>query len=160
MNKRNCEDIMDRFLMKDKNEFLPLPVIFHVIHCKECRTIIRRMTIAEKCASKSMFESIPDDNPTLNAVMQKISAMELSSGKNAKPVSFLGWIISGIAMIIAMMFFGFYTSPHTTSSMLIIAFYLLFALAIVVYCTAFVISNLDFFIKKISFRKNPSISTS
>ena len=158
MKNEKCEAIMDKFLMKDKNEFLPLSVILHVIHCKECRTTIRRMTLAEKNASKSLFEAVPDDNPTLNAVMQKISAMELSSGRNAKPVSFVGWIIAGVIMIIAMMFFGFYTSPRTTSSMLIIAFYLIFALAVVVYCIAFVTSNLDFFIKKISFRKSLAIS--
>jgi hypothetical protein len=159
MKKENCEAVMDKFLMKDKNELLPLSVILHVIRCKECRTTIRRMTLAEKNASRSLFEAVSDDNPTLNAVMQKISAMELSSGRNAKPVSFGGWIVAGVIMIIAMMFFGFYTSPRTTSSLLIIAFYLIFAIAVVVYCIAFVTSNLDFFIKKISFRKNPAIST-
>ena len=97
MKKEKCEAVMDEFLMKDKNEFLPLSVILHVIHCKECRTMIRRMTLAEKSASKSLSESIPADNSTLNAVMQKISAMELSSGRNAKPVSFAGWIIAGAA---------------------------------------------------------------
>ena len=158
MKKEKCEAVMDEFLMKDKNEFLPLSVILHVIHCKECRTMIRRMTLAEKSASKSLSESIPADNSTLNAVMQRISAMELSSGRNAKPVSFAGWIIAGVIMIIAMMFFGFYTSPRTTSSMLIIAFYLIFSLSVVVYCIAFVTSNLDFFIKKISFRKDPAVS--
>ena len=159
MKKENCDAVMERFLMKDKNELLPLPVILHIIMCKECRTTVRRMTLAEKSASKSLYENMPLDNPALSAVMQKVSAIELSSGRNPKPVNLVGWIISGIAMIIAMMFFGFYTSPGTTSSMLIITFYLIFALSVVIYCIAFVISNLDFFVKKISFRKNPAIST-
>ena len=153
--KNTCDDVMEKFLMKDKNELLPLSVFVHIIRCKECRTMVRRMTLAEKNASGSLMKVVSHDNPTLDAVMQKVSALELSSGRKAKPVSLGGWIVSGILMIIAMMFFGFYTTPSTASSLLIIAFYLLFALAIVVYCIAFVTSNLDFFVKKISFRKNP-----
>ena len=155
MNKKSCDDVMDIFLMKDKNEFLPLPVIMHIICCRECRTTVRRMTLAEKNASGNLIKSVPHENPTLDAVMRKVSAMELAAGRSPKPVNLAGWIIAGIIMIIAMMFFGFYTSPQKTSSMLIIAFYLIFALAIVIYCIAFVTSNLDFFIKKISFRKTP-----
>ena len=153
--KKTCDDVMDKFLMKDKNELLPLSVILHIIGCKECRTMVRRMTLAEKNARGALVKAVPHDNPTLDAVMQKVSALELSSGRKPKPVSLGGWIVSGILMIIAMMFFGFYTTPSTASSLLIITFYLLFALAIVVYCIAFVTSNLDFFVKKISLRKNP-----
>lgn len=153
--KNTCDDVMEKFLMKDKNELLPLSVIVHIIRCKECRTMVRRMTLAEKNASGSLMKAVSHDNPTLDAVMQKVSALELSSGRKPKPVSLAGWIVSGILMIIAMMFFGFYTTPSTASSLLIIAFYLLFALAIVVYCIAFVTSNLDFFVKKISLRKSP-----
>ena len=58
MKKENCEAVMDKFLMKDKNELLPLSVILHVIRCKECRTTIRRMTLAEKNASRSLFEAV------------------------------------------------------------------------------------------------------
>ncbi|MCR4939477.1 MAG: hypothetical protein K5930_05125 [Treponemataceae bacterium] len=159
MKKENCDSVMERFLMKDKNEILPLPVILHIITCKECRTMVRRMTVAEKVAKKGLAESMPDDNPALAAVMQKVSAIELASGRNPKPVNLAGWIVAGIIMIIAMMSFGIYTSPGTASSLLIIAFYLVFALSVVIYCTAFVVSNLDFFVKKISFRKNPAIST-
>jgi hypothetical protein len=155
--KNTCDDVMEKFLMKDKNELLPLSVIIHIIRCKECRTMVRRMTLAEKNASGSLMKVVSHDNPTLDAVMQKVSALELSSGRKPKPVSLGGWIVSGILMIIAMMFFGFYTTPSTASSLLIIAFYLLFALAIVVYCIAFVTSNLDFFVKKISFRKSPAL---
>ena len=113
------------------------------------------MTLAEKNASMSLMKTVPQENPTLDAVMKKVCAMELASGKAPKSVNLAGWIIAGVIMIAAMMFFGFYTSPQKTSFMLIMAFYLLFALAIVVYCIAFVTSNLDFFVKKISLRKNP-----
>lgn len=156
MKKKSCDDVMDRFLMKDKNEFLPLPVILHIICCRECRTTVRRMTLAEKSASENLMKAVPRENPTLDAVMQKVSAMELAAGRTPQPVNLAGWIIAGVIMIAAMMFFGFYTSPQKTSSMLIIAFYLIFALAVVIYCIAFVTSNLDFFVKKISFRKTPA----
>lgn len=148
---------MDRFLMKDRNEILPASVSIHVIFCKECRTAVRRMTLAEKSAAAPLSSSVPLDDKTLAAVMQQVAAIERSEDRKPETVSLLGWVAAGIFMIAAMMLFGVYTTPgHQV--LLTIPFYLIFAAAIVGYCLAFVCRNMDFFVKKIGLNK-PATST-
>ena len=43
-----CENFMEKFLLLDKNEILPLSMTFHLLFCEECRTIVRSFSKAEK----------------------------------------------------------------------------------------------------------------
>jgi len=136
MKNETCEKTMDKFLALDKYERIPLGVTLHFLACKKCRTQARYLTLAEKFASepiratpiKDMLENIP-----------------------IRPVSMAKWIISGIIMILMMVISGIFLNKAETSTFAIIM-NINFGLIITAYCTIFVATNMDFFIKKIEKR--------
>ena len=125
---------MDKFLALDKYERIPLGVTLHFLACKKCRTQARYLTLAEKFASepiratpiKDMLENIP-----------------------IKPVSMAKWIVSGILMILMIVFTGIFLNK-SESSIFAIIMNINFGLIITAYCAIFVATNMDFFMKKSS----------
>lgn len=155
MNKDKCKEIMDQFLMLDKNQKLPLKITLHLLACKECRTQIRLCSLAEKAASKPLNTNLPLDNTTLVSIMSKIDANYSEAPEQIKHVSLAHWIIIGIVMLVAMLFYGIQT-VSLNSTIMVVPFYLCFAGIVCVYCALFVGSNLDFFVKL--FDTNPQES--
>lgn len=132
MNKRNaasCEKVMNRFLELDKGERLPFLLTLHLLRCKDCRTQVRLMTIAERVTARRM-------RPALYA---------------PKPVTLTKWVVGGILMVCSMLAFVF-TADFYADELWQTAFALVFAASITGYCAIFVGCNLDFFVKKISAR--------
>ena len=68
-------------------------------------------------------------------------------------VSLKRWVISGLVMIFAMLFFGI--NSYSQNSQIAVSVYLVFAAVITAYLALFVAGNMDFFIKKL---KNLQIS--
>lgn len=68
-------------------------------------------------------------------------------------ISLKRWIVSGVIMIVAMLFFGINT--YSANSQIALSVYLVFAGVITAYLALFVAGNMDFFIKKL---KNLQIS--
>ena len=45
---KQCEKVMNNFLELDKNQKIPLHITAHLLFCKECRSKVRVLTLAEK----------------------------------------------------------------------------------------------------------------
>ena len=105
------------------------------------------MTMAERRCSEPLSIPATDSDLAIAMLMRKIDPSytpELTGGH----ISMRRWIVSGIAMILGMLFF--LLSPNAmNNTTLSISFYLFFACAISAYCAIFVGSNMDFFVKKI-----------
>ncbi len=137
-----CEEIMDTFLALDKDEHIPLKVSLHLLACSSCRTQVRLLTKAEHLAAVPLYQSVSETDSTIESVLKKIN----TSSATPNPISLRGWVVAGILMVLLMLCFGLYTSTEELK----IAFYLVFALIITIYCAMFIGCNIDFFIKKIN----------
>ena len=146
MNNIKCENTMNTFLALDKGEHIPLKVSLHLIFCAKCRTQVRLLTRAEHLAAYPLSRSASESDYSVAAVLKKIDEMKNTSIPN--PITLRQWVVSGVLMILLMLSFGFSASDN--SEELKIAFYLIFALIITVYCALFIGCNIDFFIKKIN----------
>ena len=102
--------------------------------------------MVEKASSKPLNASLPLDNDTLVAIMAQIDSKYERKAEKIKHVSLRHWIIIGLIMLVAMLFYGIQT-VSLNSTVLVIPFYLCFAGIVCVYCALFVGSNLDFFVK-------------
>lgn len=124
---------MDEFLMLDKNERIPLSVTLHLFRCKKCRTQVRCLLLAEKCAGKPLEQKL---------IKEQLENMEV------KPVSMKKWIIWGIVMLVMMVTFGLFLNKIDRTGFSII-FNVIFGVLVTVYCATFIGTNIDFFVKKI-----------
>ena len=146
MSKSKCNEIMDDFLLLDKNQKIPLKITLHLLACKECRTQVRLCSLAEKASAKPLNAKLPLDNETLVSIMSKIDKNYSGTTGKIRHVSLANWIISGVVMLVLMMFYGIQT-VSLNSTLMVVPFYLCFAGIVCVYCALFVGSNLDFFVK-------------
>ena len=138
---------MDCFLDLDKNERLPVKVTLHLLFCKKCRTEVRLFTLAERTCAQPLKIPVADNDTIIDILMAKINPEYVRGGKIAH-ISMRRWIMSGVAMILAMLMF-LVLRPYVASSALDISFCILFACVVSAYCAIFVGSNMDFFVKKI-----------
>ena len=143
---KQCEKVMNNFLELDKNQKLPLHITAHLLFCKECRSKVRVLTLAEKTCKAPLSAALDAQNESLLLLMKKIDANY--TAPEIPKLSFRKWIISGIFMILGM-FMYIFTSAFLSIRSVDIAFYIVFVLAIFAYCSLFVGSNMDFFVKKI-----------
>lgn len=144
---KNCENFMDKYLMLDKGEMLPLSLSLHLITCRECRRQIRLLSKAQKLAGKPLKITVSSSDKTISKAMQSIG-INYDSSKVHVPL--FQWIAAGVLMIAAFFLFGLLTNTPTHQVNAI--YYLLFAGSITAYCLLFVGTNLDFFIKKIDIK--------
>lgn len=128
-NEKKCEMIMDAYLSLDKNEIVPLKITAHLLMCRECRTAVRRLSVAERIASRTMKNGFG------------------TSAQNENHISMTKWVIGGFAMTSLLLLFGITMRDSSPTQQIV--FYLTFAAAICIYCAVFVAGNLDFFIKTI-----------
>ncbi|MBQ8013204.1 MAG: hypothetical protein IJ257_02235 [Treponema sp.] len=133
MNKEICEKNMDKFMLLDKYERIPISVTLHLLKCRECRTKVHYLSLAEKYAAE------PVKNSPLKTALENMQV---------KPVSMTKWIIWGIVMLFLMVTSGLFLNRTDRESFAII-FNVIFGLLITAYCAIFVGTNMDFFIKKI-----------
>ncbi len=132
--KKICDKCMDRFMELDKDERLPLFITLHLLKCRECRTQVRYMSLAEKLIS------IPENT--------KDNERDVKYLEHPNPVTLTKWIITLILLILSMVTFAI-VSSKIESTWLSIAFYIVLGMAISAYSAIFVAQNLDFFIKRI-----------
>lgn len=140
MNEK-CEEIMDKYLMLDRNRMIPPRMTLHLLRCKECRTEVRMLTKAQRLCAEPLLQKIAPEDRSIRAVMDRLFPQ-----KDRSPITLTNWIISGALMILLLLVFVFL--PHG-SGLLTLAFYMLFAAIITTYVALFVGCNMDFFVKKI-----------
>ena len=147
-----CEKQMNRFLMLDKNERIPLGVTLHLLKCPKCRNEGRLMTMAERIAARPLKISLP---VSAESILDSISTLNPSWKIEPRPVSMKKWVVGGIFMIVFMLFFNFFASFFgIRNETLQLYFYLVFLGFVIFYCMLFVGTNMDFFVKKITGDEN------
>ena len=149
MKNKKCNKIIERYLQLDKNQRLPLSITLHILSCKSCKNKIRMMSLAEEAIKEPISIEVPITDNSIEQIMQKISP-ESYNKITKNPISMTNWIISGIITILLLCASVIFASKFNSSTLTFI-YTLISGTAIITYCCAFVISNIDFFIKKISF---------
>lgn len=149
MKNKKCNKIIERYLQLDKNQRLPLSITLHILSCKSCKNKIRMMSLAEESIKEPISITVPITDNSIEQIMQKISP-ESYNKITKNPISMTNWIISGIITILLLCDSVIFASKFNSSTLTFI-YTLISGTAIITYCCAFVISNIDFFIKKISF---------
>lgn len=149
MKNKKCNKIIERFLQLDKNQRLPLSITLHILSCKSCKNKIRMMSLAEEAIKEPISIEVPITDNSIEQIMQKISP-ETYNKITKNPISMTNWIISGIITILLLCASVIFASKFNSSTLTFI-YTLISGTAIITYCCAFVISNIDFFVKKISF---------
>lgn len=142
-----CEKIINSYLMLDKNEKVPFYITMHLLRCKNCRRLVKLLSMAEKATASPLSISVPLTDKSIKDTMKKI-APEIPEEKIENPISMKNWISSGIVMIVFMLTIIPMILKTPENSYLLISFCTVFGLCVTVYCIMFVISNMDFFIKK------------
>ena len=144
----NCDNAMSEYLMLDKNQHLPFRLTFHLLKCSECRRKIKMLSEAEKHIASPLKIPCPVTDETIKNVMMSVDPAAYEKFK-ARPVGLSHWIISGIVMIF-MLVLSIYSTSEMQSPSLVLIYGLMTAFCVTLYCTVFVMSNVDFFVKKIS----------
>jgi hypothetical protein len=144
MNDKTCNDMMDTFFALDKHERYPLKLTLHLLACPKCRTQVRLCTIAERVCAEPLKRNAREEE--VDALAAKIRSANPNSA-DVSPISLRRWIVSGVTMILAMMVFTV-ISPRSAGNHLQLAFYLVFGCVVTAYCSVFIASNIDFFVKK------------
>ena len=153
MNRDTCEQTMHEYLLLDRHEHVPLRITAHLLICKKCRTEVRLLTIADKACTKPLTISVPLTSDSITSIMKAVIPEYINEEPELNKVSLKRWIVSGVIMIVAMLFFGINT--YSANSQIALSVYLVFAGVITAYLALFVAGNMDFFIKKL---KNLQIS--
>ena len=145
----SCEKFTEDFLMMDKGQHFSSGQVIHLMRCRECRTMVRLLSKAEKISSIPLIK-VEKDHITARNVINHI----LNSFESIKPVrvTILPWTILGIIMILSL-FVLVPMSAHFSSSFIKGYLSVFIAIVITVYCILFVGFNIDFFVKKISTRQ-------
>lgn len=150
---KNCTDVMERYLSLDKGEHIPLWITWHFLTCSRCRKEVRLLRKAEIASSKPTSEQVQLNDESIKAVMKKIVVAQ-ESQKN--PISLSKWVLGGILMATLFLVYTMFTKRSDSSSLSILT-YLELAAFITVYCSLFIRSNMDFFVKLIN-TKIPSVN--
>lgn len=143
-----CDEMMDKFLVLDKHERIPLDVTLHLLRCKKCRTQVRYLTKAEKLAAAPLKIAVPITSAEISEIIKKVSPSLLGKKTKAKPVSMKKWISYGILMFLLMLSYTFYAAKINNDAANAF-FYIIFGVVVTAYCAIFIAANLDFFIKRI-----------
>lgn len=144
-----CEQIMNKYLMLDKDERVPLKISLHLLGCKKCREQIKLLKLAEKEISAPLKIQTPVTDKTIQNVLAQVNISNISQkDKFYKPLPFAGWIIGGIIMV-ALLFSSMFTTSDMESKTLDIWYALTIAGCVTAYCAVFVCSHIDLFVKKI-----------
>ena len=146
-NSKKCEEFMNRYLELDKNERIPFRLSMHLFFCRKCHRQIKMLAAAEKAAASPLKLQVPLTDASIENVMERIEPGAYRR-MIEKPISIRNWIISGIAMI-TLLFVPILITNRMHSRDLSIAYAVLIAFCVTVYCCVFVFGNIDFFIKKI-----------
>ena len=146
-NKKHCENILNRYLLLDKGERVPLSVSLHLLRCSKCREKIELLKKAEKELSAPLTIECPVTDESIQKVLSEIQPQV--KDKFYKPLPFHLWILFGIIMI-TFLFSSLITTQDMNSKPLSIWYALTIAGCVTVYWAVFVVSHIDLFIKKIS----------
>ncbi len=152
MKQSICDETINTFLELDKDEKLGLKTTIHLLTCTKCRTTVRLCTLAQRSSTRPLYIPVSMNNAAIAKIVQKTNpSIELLKDSSVKPISLKRWVFSGIALVLALVLFG-YLNTTISSKVLQVTISLSISLFICIYCAFFIGSNLDFFVKKIEKR--------
>lgn len=149
MNEKKCSSIMERYLALDRGERVPMKASAHFMVCKKCRDAVKALKRAERVCAAPLSVKTPVTDSAIAAVLARVSPA-LAARKRKNPISVPAWISVGVVMMLLTMTFIF--STKGLSRRLDASLGLVYAAEVLMYCTVFVASNMDFFVKRISTR--------
>jgi hypothetical protein len=146
--KEVCEKIIEDYLLLDRGEAVPLKLWTHLLFCKDCRTEVRFLNLADTACTKPLTIERKKEESLAKTIISRIqNDPECKEIFAPKELTLKNWIISGLIMLFAMLFFTI--NIYSQNSQIALPVYLVFAVFISGYCALFVGSNMDFFIKKL-----------
>ena len=142
---------MDKYLELDQNQRVPFALSWHLLCCRKCRAQVRALTHAQKLAKMALKIPAPVNNSVITSVVKSIDP---SYSFKEHHVPLWQWIIAGVLLLAILFYFTLFTSRANYG---FLSFFLYTGMAFVftAYCAVFVVSNIDFFVKKISTVKVP-----
>lgn len=153
----NCEYILDRFASLDKYESMPINIKIHLIHCKKCRTIITKMSMAESVQLQILNESVDNNTRMLDATMQRILRLQnhrSAQEQQKEEPALISWLIAGLILVLGFIIVPFSDIGKMGMQQFGTAFSIPFALlcagSIVAYSAVFIAKNIVFFTEKLN----------
>ena len=145
--KKSCDFYMDKFFALDKNERLPASLTVHLLFCKKCRNFVRKFSLIEKKCSKENMKKISCESKNVLEIMSRLDSAYEMYNLQKERVSMRQWLAAGAALILCVVLFEM-LAFFASADFFIFPLSLFFAFSIIMYCVAFVGTNMDFFIKK------------
>lgn len=152
----NCEQFLERYLLKDSCEPLPFNVAVHLLCCKACRKMIKRMARAEYLSRSFLESPMQNSERMLNTTMAAIYRLNVHrcpvAPQAQENTALLPWLVVGLLLIA-----GFIVLPLSDigqrgfsqfGDSFSIPFALLCAGCIIAYFAVFLAKNLLFFTEK------------
>ncbi len=143
MNEK-CQKYLDEYLSLEKGERVPFKTALHILSCAECRHVIKSLTKAEKIATEPLNISSPLTSDSITKAVQSVNP---KYKPKTNRIPFAQWIFTGLTFIACILIYVIFSK--CIPSIINLNVSLCFAGVIVLYCTFFVINNMDIFIKKI-----------
>lgn len=75
--KKNCENHLEQFYSLDKQERIPLGLSVHLLLCRECRSVVRNLTKAEKILGEKSTQPSPENSKIISSVLKGIKSSNL-----------------------------------------------------------------------------------
>ena len=146
-----CEKYIEEYLELERNQRLPGRISWHLLTCKDCRSKVRMLSQADKYCKQSTSKQTDIYNSTISNILKQLNLPLKET--TIKPFSLAPWIIGGIAIIAAILFFVLGRWNETTT--LGIYAYITMAFILVIYIMFFILSHMDFFVKRFDSMDNP-----
>jgi hypothetical protein len=104
--KDACEKIIEDYLSLDRGEAVPLKLWTHLLFCKDCRTEVRFLNLADTACTKPLKIERKKEESLAKTIISRIqNDPECKEIFVPKELTLKNWIISGLIMLFAMLFF-------------------------------------------------------
>lgn len=146
--KMTDDEYMEKYLSLDKNERVPFNLARHLFFSRKCRKQIKLLKKAEKLAAKPLKLQVPLTDSSIQAVIAKVFP-QTEKKRVRRQVPFLAWFICG-AIMLALFCAPTLLRDQMQSNRLSYFYSITFSAYIVGFGLAFIMDNIDFFIKRIA----------
>lgn len=151
-----CNKIMERYLMLDKHQMIPLDITLHLLFCKECRQEVVKLVAAEKAAANILNQQEEPASEEVRQILERAKNLQMEKLVEQK-TNFFPWVLSGVIMIICFAVFPLFSvgewGVDVLGNSFVLAFFITFGFCIAFYSGIFIATHLDFFVKKYDFKE-------
>ena len=99
--KEVCEKIIEDYLLLDRGEAVPLKLWTHLLFCKDCRTEVRFLNLADTACTKPLKIERKKEESLAKTIISRIqNDPECKEIFVPKELTLKNWIISGLIMLL------------------------------------------------------------